>query len=118
MAFLVVSGRFVAVAFTGGLLVSIAFLLSVLFRVSCVFFGVAACRQVKLSLLFLRVAEGIQTSHGAATASAAARGARTQGDRIASLFGQLRTLQIAACAAAVAVAGAFWLPSAAQVEGG
>jgi hypothetical protein len=114
-----VSEMLVVVAFAGGLCVSGVFLFSGLFKVSRAFFGVAACRQVKpLPFASFEAAEGIQTSHGAVRASAAARAARTQGDRIASLFGRVRTPQIAVCAAAIAVAGALWLPGAARADFG
>jgi len=59
----------------------------------------------------------IQAHPGAAVASAGASGARTQGDRIASLFGRLRTQHRAVSAAVIVVSGALWLlPSAAQAN--
>ena len=63
-----------------------------------------------------RATAGSQADPGAARASAAARAARTQGGRVAALRGRLRTPQIAVCAAAIAVAGAVWMPAVAQAD--
>ncbi len=63
-----------------------------------------------------RAETGSQASPGAAIARAAAIDARTQGGRIAALFARLRTPQIAACAAAIAVAGLIWMPGSARAD--
>ena len=67
-----------------------------------------------------RATEGsIQAHPGAALAIAEANEARTQGGRIAALFGRLRTQNRAVFAAAIAVSGGLWLlPSVAQATPG
>ena len=69
-------------------------------------------------LLRPRAGAGREASPGATMASAGPSGPRTQGARIAALFGRLRTQARVVSAAVIVVAGAVFLPATAQASFG